>query len=762
MNVGKGGLARPANHWFAGPPPPDTVTPRPLTRLPPNPPPAVRLPLVLAALLTAFLTAAQTTTLTLTGRVLDANTSAPVAYAHVGVATEAIGTATGHDGRFELKLPPGLAAAEFSVSSIGYDTYRVPVRDFGAGAVIRLKPSVTSLTEIVVTDPDFALGVVRRAVRAIPDNYPDAPSNSRVFYRESLTDDSLRYRYLAEGVLDVYKTSYANTKEGQVGIVQGRKINLQDPLDTTVRSGFTSGHMAAHRFDVVKNREDFLDEAFFPVYRYRLERMTSYDGQPVYVIAFAQNPDAHSEGKPRRKRGSLLGNITGGLLSSPTRNDNAGRIEARLEGRVFIQKGSYAILRAEFEVTDEGLRRYSDYPLYSGRWAGNVYTVNYRQTGERWTFSDALREGFRRGGALYVNEVKTTALVDGDGNQIPYLRRVGRDDQFVDLTGRYTEDFWRDYNVLPMREGLSEGMRQFEIMRTADLVFGRAYQDSLQQVRDSIRAAELAAEAAARAETRRAEEAVNRDRARWTDREGEFESPRARAPDRETFGVRSLLGFGVHGLPVRLPPLTIAYANSVGNQQLFFESGVTSSDLAALFQGGLDFRFRRHAFVRYQTAFDLGPDIYKQQAIGIGVEANLTPRRRPVVVRGVAQYEWLRYYRTLGRADVVNGPIEVDGRRFKGDEVRLGYGAQRHGLKLSAELAIEQRRGREVFVRATYHRHLLNRAGVWFKETRQVFRKDEPLSVRASELTVRSGDADYDAAIVPAGTWSVSVGWVFD
>ena len=713
----------------------------------------------------------------LTGRVLDAASGEPVAFAHVGLAERGIGTATGFDGRFEVKLPTGAGNSEFSVSSIGYDTYRVRLRDFADGATVRLEPSVTGLTEIVVMDGLAAENIIREAVRAIPDNYADAPTNSRVFYRESLTDDSLRFRYLAEGVLDVYKTSYANPREGQVGVVQGRKINLRDPLDTVVRSGFTSGHMAAHRFDVVKNREDFLDEDFFPVYRYRLERMTTYDGAPVYVIGFEADPDAAPGAKEKRKRkrkslGSLLtGGLLDGALFSDNRNENAGKIEPRLAGRVFVEKGTHAILRAEFDVTEEGLRRTSDYPLYSGRWASNRYTVNYRKAGGRWYFSDALREGTHRGSERYTNEVRTTALLEGSGNQIDYLRRVGRHDQFVDLTGRYSPDFWRDYNVLPMSEGLAEGMRQFETMRLAEQVFAAAYQDSLRVARAELRRQDSLRVAAEREAARAAVEPSTTGESPGADRGGSGDGDRAAGglDDFETeddwlddrgLKPRWNVGLGAHSLSTSTPPLAVAYGGT-GSPTVTLEGAAGAQNLEAILRWDLDFVFRRHLFARYSSAFDFSNNVYKDRALGFGVEANLRPRARPVIVRGVAQYAWLRYYRTLGRAQIAGGRVEIDDKKFKGDEVRVGYGGQFHQLALSGELAIETRRNRELFARVTYHHPLFDRPGAWFKETGQVFRKDHPVSVRDAQLSVRSGDAAYDASLVPAGTWSVSVGWVF-
>ncbi len=542
-------------------------------------------------------------------------------------------------------------------------------------------------------------------------------------------------------------------KTGQIGLVQGRKVNLLDPLDTTVHSGFNSGHMAAHRFDFVKNREDFIDEALFPVYQYRLERMTTYNDKPVYVIAFSKSGEGASSAVAKRKSGflSVITDIFNGD------DDPAPETKARLEGKVFIEKDSYAFLRAEFEVTEEGLKRYNDYPLYSGSWNANKYTVNYRKSGDLWYFSDALREGERRNGGRYTNEVKTTELVEGSGNPVPYLQRMTRDDQFVNLTGRYEADFWRNYNVLPMSEGLADGMRQFQTMRLAQEVFGQTYQDSLRQVRDSIATAQRAAEFAANA-------AAQEQASEWGD--NEIDAPRNTAitignNNNEGLQFRSSLGIGTHVLSSGPQSLTIAYRDNVGNPLLALDESLSGRDFEVIVRWDFDLVFHKNAFARYSTVFDLSNNIYKDQAIGLGLQTNLRPRHRPIMLRTVAQYSFLQYYRTLGKADFDGKSIRVDNAKFKSDKVRLGYGSNQHNLNFSAELAVETRRKREVYVRGTYHHNLADKPGVWFKETGQVFRKDRRLSVDDEQLTVRSNDSAFGSSMIETGTWSVAVGWVF-
>ena len=162
--------------------------------------------------------------------------------------------------------------------------------------------------------------------------------------------------------------------------------------------------MAAHRFDIVQNREDFLQELYFPVYKYWIEGMTTYNDKPVQIIGFDKDPD----GVPYIKK-------TGPFSSGKDDYESGGsflflnigrrkiKYTARMKGRIFIEKNSYAIIKTEFEIRREGLKKRDDYPLYSGNWKGNSYVVNYRKVGDKWYFSDAVREGKYGGGGMYSN-----------------------------------------------------------------------------------------------------------------------------------------------------------------------------------------------------------------------------------------------------------------------------------------------------------------------------------------------------------------------
>ena len=685
---------------------------------------------------------------TLTGKVLDQRNNQPVAYAHVGIPEKGIGTTTGHDGGFEFKVPNIYSDSKMIVSFMGYRTYMKPLPEYKNGSTIYIEPSTTELVEVVVMEEKAVEDIIRKAVRNIPTNYPSYPTTVLGFYRESLTDDSLRYRYLAEGVLNIYKNSYEKISEGQVSLVQGRKINLQNPLDTTVNSGLSSGHMAGHRFDFVKNREDFIDEAFFPVYKYWVESVTTYNDRPVYIIGFDKDKDSKSFSKKSNKWKSLADRLTG-------KRKNSIKIEGRMKGRLYIEQGSYAFVRAEFGILPEGLKKYDDYPLYAGSWNGNNYVINYRKIGNKWYFSDALREGERSNGGLYANEIKITEINTEKSEQIPYLERMARGYQFVDLTGNYDENFWKNYNTTPLNAGLTESVQQFKNMQKAQEVFSTEYRESLQQKRDSIQALEMLKikEQVAQEKGVSLEELENMELM-------PEEFKRISKVRKQFNRVKFSIGTGTHIFQTGETTIDINYLNKNEETIISLTDDISTREREIIANWDFDIFFNPNFFMRFGNVFNFTKSIYKDWAIGVGTQFNLS-KGRPVFFKTIAQYDYLQYARVVGNADNDYGKFEVKNKKFKAESIRMSYGSRLHNVKVSGELSVELNPGRELYVRGGYYWNFASQENVWFKERKEIFRKDKRLPIKDDQLEITKSGVPFNNQITPEQTFSITVGLLF-
>lgn len=220
-------------------------------------------------------------------------------------------------------------------------------------------------------------------------------------------------------------------------------------------------------------------------------------------------------------------------------------------------------------------------------------------------------------------------------------------------------------------------------------------------------------------------------------------------------------GLGSHLLPSGPTPMTINYMDSKGAEILHLNKSLTERDFEVIGRWDFDIAFNKNLYLRFGWGFDFWNSIYKDRAIGLGFQTNLTPKRRPIFLRTVAQYSYLRYYRKLGNAENDYGKFKVEGEKFKGNEISLSYGSHSHNLNLTGEISIELNRNRELYFRGTYHYAFASKQDVWFRETKRPFRADHRLPLSDSRLEVLSNDAAFNSPIMPQQTLSFTVGLLF-
>ncbi len=702
-------------------------------------------------------------TIVLTGKIVDKITKEPIAYAHIGIPEQGIGTTSGHDGKFKFKVPRRYANSNMMVSFMGYKTFKQPINTVTVPARIELSRAQNELPEILVTDGDWALNIIREAVKAIPKNYPKQSTRHLAFYRESRTDKDSQYIYLAEGVLNIYKKSYKSKKEGQVSLVEGRRINLLNPLDTIISRGLNSGHMAAHRFDFVYNREDFLQERYFPCYKYWLESMTTYNGKSVYVIAFDKDEDAPlvTTKKGFGKEKATFENGFNIFRIGPKKKRS---LHARMRGKLYIEKETFAIIRGDFEITKEGLKKYDDYPLYAGSWKANSYKVNYRQIGDRWYFSDAFRKGHYGSGGIYSNEVKMTEINPEKGKPIPYDERLHRNQRFSRMTGTYDPNFWAEYNTTPLSADQAEGIRQMENAKKAQLAFDPENMKALQRQRDSIRYVKQL----------QLESLQGKEIEAGKEKEPDFEdgliafldddrlreiTPSRKKKRPKSWGKLSL-GAGTHFIQSKEDPINVVYESNEDEIIFSIEDEIKHRNFEIVSNLDLDVFINRRFFVRAGMSWDYYNSIYKDRTIGVGAEWNLS-KRRPVYFKAIAQYEKLRYARKLGAIDNDYGKFKVDGKKINSKSFNVYYGSRTRNIKLATELSVELMPDREIYIRGAYHLPLGSRDEVWVKERKQVFRKKNSMAVSDSEVSVLQDGQQFSSDIPNGGTFSITVGLLF-
>lgn len=388
--------------------------------------------LLLLSLACVALQAQQTT---LSGIVTDAKSGNPIAQATVAMA--GVSVVTNDDGMFTLKVKP--AAGTLTVSHIGYRTMRVKVSDnHSAPVTVRLQPTAIQLKEVVVWNED-PWKLIEQALEKVPDNYNTTPQLYRCFYRETAQKRS-RYIYVAEGVVDMYKTGYQKTVyRDRVAIVKGRRLvspKQSDTLGVKVLGGPT----LPVQLDVVKNTAFLLNQEELSKYTLGMAPAAVIDDRLQYVITLT----------PYVEQSYPLS-----------------------YGKLYIDRETLAFTRVELSLDMSDRQKASNYMLHKKphgvRFKPKEMSclIDYRTVDGKTTIH-YVRNTFRFGcdwkrRLFSTNFTAVAELVVTD--RLPDVRPIsGREsfdsrDAFFDHVDYFRDpDFWKDYNIIEPTESLDKGI----------------------------------------------------------------------------------------------------------------------------------------------------------------------------------------------------------------------------------------------------------------------------------------------------------------
>jgi hypothetical protein len=125
---------------------------------------------------------------------------------------------------------------------------------------------------------------VNIAIRKIPDNYSNKPELYNAFYRETAMKRQ-HYVYVAEGVVDMYKTSYkhGNLKD-KVAIRKGRRL-LSPRRGDTLSVKVMGGPVQPVQLDIAKNLDFLFNEEDLRCYEFTMLEPTTINDRQQYVVA---------------------------------------------------------------------------------------------------------------------------------------------------------------------------------------------------------------------------------------------------------------------------------------------------------------------------------------------------------------------------------------------------------------------------------------------------------------------------------------------
>ena len=235
---------------------------------------------LLFTLLSALITSQKAV---VSGTVTD-QSGQPLAQASIVVKGTHVSVVTNDDGFFTLKvdeLPQTVV-----ISHVGYKTRHVQLTASQTAPLrVRLQPATIQLSEVVVWRSD-PYELVDIAISKIPENYSRVPELYNCFYRETAMKRK-HYIYVAEGVLDMYKTAYNNsTMRDRVAIRKGRRLLSQKQSDT-LGIKVNGGPVQPIQLDLVKNLDFLLNKEELSCYEMKMEMPEVINNRTQYVVSLS-------------------------------------------------------------------------------------------------------------------------------------------------------------------------------------------------------------------------------------------------------------------------------------------------------------------------------------------------------------------------------------------------------------------------------------------------------------------------------------------
>ncbi|WP_282135807.1 carboxypeptidase-like regulatory domain-containing protein [Seonamhaeicola maritimus] len=217
----------------------------------------------------------------ISGIVLD-EFNEPVPYVAVGIVEKYIGTASTEDGTFSFLVTAAEMQDSLSVSSLGYDPFKIKVADYLKleKKEIVLKETVTELNEITLLSPkDYILN----AIKALKDNTLSQPHKIELLYRRAAEEEG-KAKFFVENYIKIRDRGAAYP----MGIVEVEAARKSADYRYWKRKQWR--HSIHDMFDVNPLRPNSSQHARnLKKLTYKKIGDSSYEGEDVVIIE-ARNP----------------------------------------------------------------------------------------------------------------------------------------------------------------------------------------------------------------------------------------------------------------------------------------------------------------------------------------------------------------------------------------------------------------------------------------------------------------------------------------
>lgn len=377
--------------------------------------------------------------ITVKGYVIDNENKEKLPFASISILEGNIGTIANADGYFSLKVPQQYSGSSLVVSHLGFMSRKIPVQLLSDQKVdVFLDRRTISIQEVIIRyiDPQV---IISKAMEQRKVNNNHTPAYITSFYREGVQKNDSYISY-SEAVFKVYKSPYThNENSDQVKLLKSRKIKNENPADT-VFVKLKAGVLSALQLDIVKCVPGFLDQSEPVEYTYTYSDLVSYNSADAYAITFVQNK---------------------------------GIERALFAGTVYVEKDTYAILGADFEINPAYIDLAAeDLVLKKSRklkvkFEKISYTISYKSFNGIYYLNHARCDIKLK--TRYRNKLKSdnfstflelAACSIDTVNVVKYPRQEVLKPNVVFTDASYSNDdaFWGNYNIIAPEAKLNEAL----------------------------------------------------------------------------------------------------------------------------------------------------------------------------------------------------------------------------------------------------------------------------------------------------------------
>ncbi len=438
--------------------------------------------------------------LTLQGRITDSHTRKAVPYVAVLLQGTNIGTQSNDAGEYKLKVENGKWKADDKVlfSAMGYKRLSVSIEQLQKKGDVRMEPHATELKEVQVTGYVTPQAIIAEAIRRIPENYHIDTTIDTWFVRDyRLLNDDL---YLFdESVMDVLRYGYLHDSTKRYYSFDDRQRELDNNYKSVLR----------HRLLVLDSLSVRLAAGDMP----KAMADMAYQDNRFFTDALL-TPQAHyatAERSIKKHKYDPIREYTDdeGVAYWLIRGYGHSRSPYfKAHYTLRIRQDNFAVTDIFFD-SDTGR---ADYP--TGAWSFQPWTAvychraideeHYEPRNGKYTLTRSLNFHDE---TYYCHQAYGYELADPE-QRIVTCREMLLTDQrpgdtsflrtnpvqdyksqgYAEAFGKsfYNEDFWEQYNILPLDSTIKEKLEDYLPSRTGEtsqtgpaLLNQEAKQDSL-------------------------------------------------------------------------------------------------------------------------------------------------------------------------------------------------------------------------------------------------------------------------------------------